>query len=210
MKTKDLLIITTTAIATAAGTVAFLIPTSLNADGEATLPPKISPPRFRANGLEFAVTAKDGRLPKAGDPLALELQVRSLTNSPATASIRLVLSASSPADALSRAIRLPTLLWQKQEFMTVAPNETKVLSLSTVTNLPAGKIFSVTLQEVVPGNASDSANTLAGKLNMGLMRPGGGFDVLHSAPGQRCLSALGAGREIEIQIPKAAGNPNVE
>jgi hypothetical protein len=53
----------------------------------------------------------------------------------------------APADAMSRMGPRPKVLWQRQQIVTLQPNETKALTLSASTNLPANSVISVSLGE---------------------------------------------------------------
>ncbi len=152
MKTKDLLTIATAALGTATLTVvAFWAgPTDAGNDADAP-PPKIPKARLVSNGIELSLAPAGGRSFKAGDQPEFELTALNPTPQAATAAIAVGLSASSPADPLSRTIRLPSVLWRQDQSLTLSPGETKTLTLSAHTNLPPNSVISVSLRDQNPG-----------------------------------------------------------
>ena len=84
---------------------------------------------------------------KAGDQPEFELTALNTTQQPASASVWVTMTASSPEDAMSRVIRLPKVLWHREQIVTLQPNETKALALCASTNLPANSVISVSLGE---------------------------------------------------------------
>jgi len=148
MKTKDLVTIATAAIGTATLTVVafWASPTDAGNDADAP-PPKIAKPLLVSHGIELALAPAGGRTFKAGDRPEFELTALNTTNQPARVSICVTMSASSPADALSRVIRLPKVLWQQEQVITLQPRETKLLTLCARTNLPPNSVISVSLRE---------------------------------------------------------------
>ena len=56
-----------------------------------------------------------GRVFKAGDQPEFELTALNTTNQPASASVCVTMTSAAPADALSRVIRMPTVLWQQEQ-----------------------------------------------------------------------------------------------
>lgn len=148
MKTNDLLIISTVALGTAALTVLTLWPGTVDAGNDAIVQAKISQPKFLANGLALTLAPANGRVPKVGEAPVFELKAVSLTNLTSSISVRVSMNASSPADALSRAIRIPTVLWADERSFTVGPGETKTISMACTINLPPNKFINVTLQDV--------------------------------------------------------------
>jgi hypothetical protein len=146
MKTKDILTITTVALGTATLTVAAFWAGPIEAGGDADAPPsKIGKSRFVAHGVELTLASAGDRAFRAGDQPEFELTALNTTNQPASVSVCVTMSASSMADAFSRVIRLPTVLWQQEQVVTLQPNETKVLALCASTNLPANSVISVSL-----------------------------------------------------------------
>lgn len=148
MKTNDLLIISTVALGTAALTVLTLWPGTVDAGNDAVVQAEIAQPKFVAHGLELSLAPANGRVPKAGETPVFQLKAVSLTNLASSISVRVSMNASAPADALSRAIRIPTVLWVDERSFTVGPGETKLIALACGTNLPPNKFINVTLQDV--------------------------------------------------------------
>ena len=148
MKTKDILTITTVALGTAMLTVAAFWAGPSEAGGDADAPSaKIARSRFVSHGVEMTLASASGRVSKAGDQPEFELTALNTTNQLASVSVCVTMTSSSPADALSRVIRLPTVLWEQEQVVTLQPNETKVLALCASTNLPPNSVISVFLRE---------------------------------------------------------------
>jgi len=148
MKTKDLLTITTAALGTATLTVTAFWAGPMDAGNDADVPPaKIAKARFIARRIEMTLAPAGGRVFKAGDMPEFELTARNTTKELASASICVTMTSASPADALSRVIRLPMVLWQQEQVVRLEPNETKVVALCARTNLPANSVISVSLRE---------------------------------------------------------------
>ena len=117
-----------------------------SADEADTPPSKIAKPRFVAHGVEMTVAAVDGRVFKAGDQPAFELTALNTTDQPASASVCVTMTAASPANMISRVIRLPNVLWQQEQVVSLLPKETKILTLCVGTNLPANSLIAVSLR----------------------------------------------------------------
>jgi len=154
MKTKDALTIATAALGTATLTVAGFWAGSLDAGSEADTPPaKIGKARLVSHGVEFALAAAGGRTFKAGDQPEFELTAVNTADQPAKVNVGVSMTASAPANALSRTIVMPWTLWQRQEWVSLGPRETKVLTLCASTNLPPNKVITVSLREAGEGAA---------------------------------------------------------
>jgi hypothetical protein len=149
MKTKDLVTIASAALGTATLTVvAFWAgPTDAGSDADAP-PPKIAKSLLVSRGIELALAPAGGRTFKAGDQAEFELTALSTTNEAARVSVCLTMLASAPANELSRAIRLPLVLWRQEQIVSLQPNERKVYTLSASTNLPPMSVISVSLQDL--------------------------------------------------------------
>ncbi|MGO8925457.1 MAG: hypothetical protein ACLQU3_00835 [Limisphaerales bacterium] len=148
MKTKDILTITTVALGTATLTVAAFWAAPIEAGSDADTPPaKLAKPQLISHGVEMTLASAGGRVFKAGDQPEFELTALNTTNQLANVSVCVTMTASSPADALSRVIRLPKVLWQQEQVFTLQPNETKMLALCASTNLPVNSVISVSLRE---------------------------------------------------------------
>lgn len=148
MKTKDLLTIATAALGTAALTVAAFWAGPMDASNDADAPSaKIAKARLVSHGVELALAAAGGRTFHAGEQAEFELTALNTTDQPASVGVGVTLTASAPADALSRTIRLPSVLWQREQVVTLQPRETKVLTLCAQTNLPPNSVIAVSLRE---------------------------------------------------------------
>ena len=171
MKTKDIMTITTVALGTATLTVAAFWAGPIAAGSDADAPPaKIAKSRFVSHGVEMTLASAGGRVFKAGDQPEFELMALNATNQPASVSVCVAMTSSSPAGALSRVISMPTVLWQQEQVVTLPPQETKVLALCAGTNLPANSMISVSLREqsqkagpVAPGITALSFSTVVPK-----------------------------------------------
>ena len=120
MKTKDILTITTVALGTATLTVAAFWAGPIDAGSDADAPPaKIAKSRLVSHGVELTLASAGGRAFKAGDQPEFELTALNTTNQPASVSVCVTMTASSPTDALSRVIRLPSVLWQQEQVVTL-------------------------------------------------------------------------------------------
>ena len=152
MNTKDLLTIATAALGTATLTVVAFWAGPIDAGNDAdTPPPKIAKARFVSHGIELSLAPAGGCTFKAGDQPEFELTALNTTHQAATAAITVTLSASSPPDPMARTIRLPSMLWQQDQSLTLKPSETKTLTLSARTNLPPNSVISVSLRDQNPG-----------------------------------------------------------
>ena len=148
MKTKDLLTITTAALGTATLTVTAFWAGPMDAGADADAPPsKVAKARLIAHGIEMTLAAPGDQVFKAGDVPNFELTALNTTKEPASASVCVVMTSSSPADAFSRVIRMPMVLWQQEQIVTLQPNEAKVVALGASTNLPPNSMISVSLRE---------------------------------------------------------------
>ena len=159
MKTKDLFTITAVAVGTAALTVAALLTNPLEAgDAANPLATTIATPKLLANGIELTLAPAANHDFKPGEPPAFELKAVNTLATPAEVRIRIALSALAPLSRLSRTPSIPSRLWQQEESFTLAPRETKSLTVATRTNLPANMDFSVALAQVDPsGQAAPGA-----------------------------------------------------
>lgn len=148
MKAKDILTMTTAALGTATLTVTAFWAGPMDAGNDADAPPaRITKSRLISHGVELTLAPAGGRVFKAGDVPEFELAALNTTKEPASASVCVTMTSASPADALSRVIRLPMVLWQQEQVVSLEPSETKVVTLCASTNLPANSIISVSLRE---------------------------------------------------------------
>jgi hypothetical protein len=153
MKTNDLAIISSVAFATAALTVAFFLPGSLNA-GNDTAPAQIIQPRLVSHGVEFTLTAVEHQTFKAGDEPAFELKAVNTAAENVDATVLVCMTSMAPSSRLSRMVAMPQMLWQKTCPVTLKPNETKVIALDSTTKLPQNSTINVILQMASPQEAS--------------------------------------------------------
>lgn len=149
MKTNDLAIISSVALTTAALTVAFLLPGSLNA-GNDNAPAQIVQPKVVSNGVEFTLTAVDGKTFKAGDEPAFELKAVNTTAENAEATVNVSMTSMAPQSRISRMVMIPQPFWQKSCPVTLKPNETKTIALDTKTKLPENSTINVMLGTALP------------------------------------------------------------
>jgi hypothetical protein len=148
MKTKDILTVTTVALGTATLTVAAFWASPIEAGDDAdTSPAKIAKSRLVSHDVEVTIALAAGRIFKAGDQPEFELTALNTTNHSASMSVCVTMTASSPADALSRVIRVPQVLWQQEQIVTLQPKETKVYALRASTNLPPNSVIALSLRE---------------------------------------------------------------
>jgi hypothetical protein len=162
MKTKDLVTIASAAIGTATLTVVAFSAGSTDAGNDADVPaPKIAKPLLVSHGLELALAPAGGRTFKAGDHPEFKLTALSRTNQPARVSVCVTMTASKPADMLSRVIRMPSVLWRQEQIVSLSPNETRVYALCASTNLPAQSVISVSLQDPEQKLARSPAGVVA-------------------------------------------------
>jgi hypothetical protein len=70
------------------------------------------------------------------------------------------MSATAPADRLSRTPRMPKTVWRCDQSLTLKANETKTLTLATGATLPANSIIFISLQAGKPAGKSVSADNL--------------------------------------------------
>lgn len=151
MKTKDLMTMATVALGTATLTVMTFWSGPLEAglEGDA-LAAKIAKPKLVSHGVELTLAAAEGRIFKAGDEPAFALTAVNTTGEPAAVTVRLAMTASSLADAMSRVPRMPTALWQQPQSLTLKPHETKTVVIPVQTKLPVSSMIAVSLQESNP------------------------------------------------------------
>ncbi len=158
MNKNDLLTVITSATATAALTLTAFWPGSLGAgDDPQPVPPKIAQPKLAAGGLEISIAAAEGHPLRAGDEPVLELTAVNPTAAAAQASIQVALSTTSPADALSRVVRTPAVLWQADQSLALGPKEVKKVLLKTGTKLEPNRLLSVLLSETGPGSIAGAS-----------------------------------------------------
>jgi hypothetical protein len=149
MKTKDLMMITTAAFGTATLTVAVFWAGPIDAGNDVDAPPpRIAKARLISGGVELVLAPAGGKTFKSGDQPEFELTALNTIQQPASVSIGATMTASGLADMNSRVIRMPAVLWQQEQVVSLKPNETKTYVLCAATNLPANSVISVSLKEL--------------------------------------------------------------
>ena len=148
MKTRDVLKVVSVALGTATLTVLSGWPGSLEAthEGEANVP-KVANPKLVSHGIEMSVTAGAGQKLRAGEAPTFELQAYNPTAAPAKAAVRVAMSTTSLASAMSRVPARAGTVWQQEQTVVLAPKETKTFTLPAAKQLPANALVSVALQE---------------------------------------------------------------
>jgi hypothetical protein len=152
MKTNDLAIIGSVALATATLTVAAFLPNSLNA-GDDNAPKQITHPKLVSHGVEFALAAVEHQAFKSGDEPVFELKAVNTTDQKVEATVLVCMTAMSPPSAFSRMVMAPRMLWEKSCPVVLGPNEATVISLATATKLPVNSTINVRLQPAVSQDA---------------------------------------------------------
>ncbi len=170
MTKNDVLTALSAATATAALTITTFWPGPLDAGDPQPLPPKIAQPKLVANGVEISLAAAEGRTLTAGEEPVFELAALNTNSISAQVKLHMVMSATSPADSLSRVVRTPGVIWQTDQTLTLGPKEGQKLKLSCATKLPPFSLISVLLQETASGNSTN--------LNLGTASPGNGIVAL--------------------------------
>ena len=145
MKTQDIALIGSVALATATLTVAVFLPNSLDA-GNDLEPQTINHPKLVSGGVELSLTASEHRTFNAGDEPAFELQAVNNTDKNANVTVLVAMTATAPSSPLSRMVAFPQMLWQQSCPLTLKPHEKKTVSLATVTKLPANRTINVMLR----------------------------------------------------------------
>jgi hypothetical protein len=151
MNTKDLGIICTVALGTAALTVATFLGETLEAGGDENQPrPAIAKPELVANGIKLTLGATGGREFKAGDAPSFDLVAVNTLGTLSETQVRLMMTATAPSSPAARMVPMPVMLWQEERALTLGPNETKSYTCVVQTNLPPNSIISVWLMNVKP------------------------------------------------------------
>ena len=162
MKTKDLMMISTAAIGTAALTVAAFWASPLEAGNDAdTPPPKIAKSLLVTRGVELTLAPAGGRAFQPGDQPAFELTALNTTHQPASVSLCVTMTTFAPANSMSRVLPAPSVLWRQEQVVTLKPDEKKAYSLCASTNLPAKSVISVSLQDLAEKPARFPAGIVA-------------------------------------------------
>jgi hypothetical protein len=200
MKTKDILTIATVALGTATLTVATFWAGPSEAGGETDAPPaNIGKSRFVMHGVELTLASACGRVFKAGDRPEFELTALNTTNQRASVSVCVTMTASSPADAMSRVISLPTVLWQQEQVVRLQPNETKMFALRASRSLPPNSVISVSIRE--PGQKGELVPLGVAVLSFSTVVPQSlatAYSTLHRAQGASINDLLNYSPQIPL------------
>jgi len=143
----------TVAGGTAALAISALWPGSLDAgDTPQPPPPGIAQPKLTSDGVELTLNAGGSQF-AAGDQPALELVATNTQTSPAELTVHVTMFAASLADALSRVVPAPVLLWQRDQPLALAPREGSRIILPTETRLPPRSLISLRIETRPRGTA---------------------------------------------------------
>jgi hypothetical protein len=160
MKTKETLVVVTTALGTAVLTVVILGGGSLDAGNGADTPAaKIAKPKFVRQGVEMTLSAKGGATFKPGDQPEFELTAFNPTGKPASVSACVEMTAVSQPALTSRVVPMPATLCQMPESFTVEAGETKVFTIPSKTHLPPNQLIYVWLKDFDAPAKSSVAGT---------------------------------------------------
>lgn len=159
MRLQDVLAVGAAAVVTTAFTLALVAPRDVGAvDATGKITPVIARPQLTSEGCRFVLKA-DKATYEAGQAPGFELTASNPTGKPATATVWVQVLASAPASPMSRVMPRPRSLWSHQCVVSLAPGETKTLSIASDAKLPAGQRISITLSD-------KAASILAGGLNV--------------------------------------------
>lgn len=165
MKSRDLANIFTVAVGTAAAVVVTFSGNSLEAGRDGTeLRSVITTPELLANGIKISLATRKGNEPKAGVPAEFDMNVVNTREVASEATVRLVMSASAPANPLSRIMIMPTQLWSEERTLTLGPKETKRIPVVAHTNLPTGREITVRVISMKPANSATTPEAVAPQL----------------------------------------------
>ncbi len=147
MKRQDLLAV----VAVAAVTMAFALvafgPAGVGAgDDVPVLKAEIIQPKLTSQGCEFTLKT-DKPAYRPGETPVLELTATNPTDKAVEASVWLQITASSPADMLSRMPVMPKPIWIHQHKLALQPGETKTASVTADVKLPAGQSVAIGMSD---------------------------------------------------------------
>ena len=147
MKIHGALSVLAVAAATAAITLAVLLPGQVTAiDATEAVQPTIAKPTLTSLGCTFSIATIEEAV-KAGDTPTLELTATNPTDQPVEATITATMTSMAPMSRMSRMMPLPRSLWNRECTIGLKAGETKTLTLSPDVKLPAGQIISVQLTD---------------------------------------------------------------
>lgn len=98
----------------------------------------------------MALAPAGNRIFRAGDQPEIELTAYNTTDQAARTTATVTMTAAAPANAFSRVIRMPLVLWQSDQVVELRAKEKKLFTLRTQTNLPPGSVIDFTLREAGP------------------------------------------------------------
>ena len=164
MKIKDILTIGSVAMGTAALTVVTFwshpINAGLESEGPITMIPQA---KLVCHDIELGVTTENGKAVRDGENPRFTLTAVNKAATSQTAHICISVSKTAPASAISRTIAMPTVIWTKEQMVTLQGNESKTIPFTVWTNLPANQVVSIHLIDkdpdvsVVTGGPSEFA-----------------------------------------------------
>ena len=147
MKIHDALSVLFVAAATAAITLAVLLPGRVTAiDATESVQPTIARPTLTSLGCTFSVAAIEEAI-KAGDKPTLKLTATNPTDEPVEATVTVTMTSMAPMSRMSRMMPMPRSLWNRECEIGLKAGETKTLTLSPGVELPAGQVVSVQLTD---------------------------------------------------------------
>ncbi len=172
MKRQNVLVMLGTAAVTAALTVMLLAPRGVGAgDAVPKIKAVIAQPHFTSQGCVFSLKTDKAEY-GAGDRPVVEIKTSNPSDRSAVAAVWINISATAPMSPLSRMLPIPQMLWSQRCVVSLAPGETRTLSVTSEAKLPAGQNISFTI--------SDKERTvLAG--NLGVKDPKRASQVSHAA-----------------------------
>ena len=147
MKIHGALSVLAVAAATAAITLAVLLPGQVTAiDATEAVQPTIAKPTLTSLGCTFSIATIEEAV-KAGDTPTLKLTATNPTDQPVEATITATMTSKAPMSRMSRMMPLPRSLWNRECTIGLKAGETKTLTLSPDVKLPAGQVVSVHLSD---------------------------------------------------------------
>ena len=160
MKTKEILLMATTALGTAVLTVVTFGGGSLDAGSGADTPAaKIAKPKFVQHGVEMTLAAKGSGIFKTGDQPVFELTAFNPSTKPASVSACVEMTAMTQPNRMSRVVPMPATLCQVPEVFTIEAGERKVMTVPAKCALPANQLIHVWLKDFDAPAKSSVAGT---------------------------------------------------
>ncbi|HVS34127.1 MAG TPA: hypothetical protein VMS17_01015 [Gemmataceae bacterium] len=135
MKLRNVLTVLGTATITAVLTLALLAPWAGKAEAGPTVHPTIAQAQLASHNCTFSLTT-DKPDYEAGQTPQIEVKAVNPTDQPATVSVWVTVTTTSPASRMSRMLPMPTVVWSHEFAFTLKPDETKSLT-ATCAAMPA-------------------------------------------------------------------------